>query len=479
MQEISKSLGQNLDARPGEVLLVGFAEKERAMLEAIFGTLPKPPLVEAVNQDLFRTFLDDKALQRKLKEGLPIVPSIVVRRSPDLFERLRALQPNTAVLVGGDSLDLELGPLKSKPRHILKRPVTAGSLLSLLMEAQSRSAEPSQVSESWDKNIPRVTSHQEATPEIIGLLRGLYQSLDLEKAYQGALYGLRKLTKAEAGAVLEHVRGEQGWRVWCHDGLDPEGVTALRAWIRQAGGSISIQEPLLDQNVPIGRFTYLSLYPVPMMDEGLVLVILISESHLGGPSPWIYEDVLRALQNSWIFASIQAKSFADPITGVFNRRFLEIELPRELYRAKRHQRRVSLLFAEADGMADLTKNQGEDAANRILKDMAKRLSHENGCIRNVDLLIKYGTYSFLIILIESDYQSTIKVVAPRVLRVVMEKPFLEAEGLNIALTASVGVANFPMTSWDWKLLLAAGEKALKEGQRAGGNVIVMAKESSA
>jgi diguanylate cyclase (GGDEF)-like protein len=130
-------------------------------------------------------------------------------------------------------------------------------------------------------------------------------------------------------------------------------------------------------------------------------------------------------------------------------------------------------------MADLARNQGEDIVYRVLKETARRLSPDDGCIRNVDLLMKYGAYSFVIVLIESDYQSTLKVVAPRVLRVIREKSFLEGEGMSLSLTASVGIANFPITSWDWKLLLAAGEKALKEAQRAGGNMVVLAKESSA
>jgi diguanylate cyclase (GGDEF)-like protein len=466
------------DASPNKVFLVGFTEKERGTLEALLGSLPKPPAVEVINHNL-PAWLDNKALQQELKGGLTIVPSIVVRRSPEMFERLLALQPDTYVLVGGDPLDLELGPLKNKPCNVLKRPVTAEDLLSLFLEAREHSTESLQAPVVGDRQIPKVHAPQEATPESIDLLRKVYQSLDLKKAYAGALLALITLTKAGGGAVLEQVRGEQGWRMLCHDGIEPEEIHALQAVIRQVEESSRIKEPVLDQMHSIGKFSHLSLYPIPLMDEGLALIALLSEEPSGGSLPWIYADVIPALQNAWIFTSIQDKSFADPVTGVFNRRFLEIELPRELFRAKRHQRRVSILFAEADGMADLARNQGEDIVYRVLKETARRLSPDDGCIRNVDLLMKYGAYSFVIVLIESDYQSTLKVVAPRVLRVIREKSFLEGEGMSLSLTASVGIANFPITSWDWKLLLAAGEKALKEAQRAGGNMVVLAKESSA
>jgi diguanylate cyclase (GGDEF)-like protein len=396
-----------------------------------------------------------------------------------MFERLLALQPDTCVLVGEDPLNLELGPLKNKPRRILKRPVTAENLLSLLLEARGHSAESSQAPVVGDSQFPEVHAPQEATPESIDLLRKVYQPLDLKKAYASALLALSTSAKAGGGAVFEQVRGEQGWRMQCHDGMEPEGIHALQAVIRQIEESGRIQKPVLDQRQPVGKFSHLSLYPIPLMDEGSALIALLFEGPSGGSLPWIYADVISALQNVWIFTSIQDKSFADPVTGVFNKRFLEIELPRELYRAKRHQRRVSILFVEADGMADLARNRAEDVVYRVLKETARRLSPEDGCIRNVDILVKYGTYSFVIVLIESDYQSTLKVVAPRVLRVIREKPFLEGEGMSLSLTASVGLANFPITSWDWKLLLAAGEKALKEAQGAGGNMVVMAKESSA
>jgi diguanylate cyclase (GGDEF)-like protein len=470
--------GQNYAVSPKKVFLVNFADKELGTLQALLGSLSRPPAVEVINHDL-HAWLDDKVLQQKLKEGLPIVPSIAVRRSPETFERLLALQPDTYVLVGEDPLDLELGPLKNKPRHILKRPVTAENLLSLFLEARGHPTESLQAPVVGDRQIPKVHAPQEATPESIDLLRKVYQSLDLKKAYAGAFLALRTLAKAGAGAVFERINGEQGWRMQCHDGMEPEGIHALQAVIRQKGESSRIQEPILDQRESIDKFSYISLYPIPIMDEALVLIALLSECPLEGPVPWIYTDVLRALQNAWIFTSIQDKSFADPVTWVFNRRFLEIELPRELYRAKRHQRRVSILFVEADGMTDIARNQGENILYGVLKETAKRLSPDDGCIRNVDLLVKYGTYSFVIVLIESNYQSTLQVVAPRVLKVIREKPFLEEEGVGLSLTASVGVANFPITSWDWKLLLAAAQKALKEAQRAGGNMVVMAKETSA
>ena len=466
------------DASPSKVFLVEFTEKERKTLEALLGSLPKPPAVEVVNHGL-PAWLDDKAVQQELKGGLPIVPSVVARRSPEMFERLLALQPDTCVLVGGDPLDVELGPLKNKPRRILKRPVTAENIPSLFLEARGHSAWSSQAPVVEGSQFPEVYAPQGATPESIDLLRKVYQSLDLKKAYVSALSALSTLAKAGGGAVFEQVRGEQGWRMQCHDGMEPEGIHALQAAIRQIEESSRIQEPVLDQRQPVGKFSHLSLYPIPLMDEGSALIALLSEGPSGGSLPWIYADLIPALQNAWIFTSIQDKSFADSVTGVFNRRFLEIELPRELYRAKRHQRRVSILFVEADGMANLARNHAEDVVYRVLKETARRLSPDDGCIRNVDLLVKYGTYSFVIVLIESDYQSTLKVVAPRVLRVIREKPFLEGEGMSLSLTASVGIANFPITSWDWRLLLAAGERALKEAQGAGGNMVVMAKESSA
>jgi len=200
------------DTSPNKVFLVGFTEKERGTLKALLGSLPKPPTVEIVNHDL-PAWLDDKALQQELKGGLPIVPSIVVRRSPEMFERLLALQPDTYVLLGGDPLDLELGPLKNKPRHVLKRPVTAENLLSLFLEARGHSTESLQAPVVGDRQIPKVHAPQEATPESIDLLRKVYQSLDLKKAYAGALLALSTLTKSGAGAVLEQVRGEQGWRM--------------------------------------------------------------------------------------------------------------------------------------------------------------------------------------------------------------------------------------------------------------------------
>lgn len=468
------SSAQHSDLR--KLFLIGFGDKETTKIQSLIDS--QGIELVTLNADL-KERLDEKGLTSEMKRGAILVPSVFLRRQPALFERLLKIQPYTVVLVGEDSLEIELGRFAKRVPRTIQRPLTAEKLLSFFkfeLKEQEESRAVVQPKEGPQPSPREAFLQEEGPSDSVEILRSVYESLDMERAYERALKALASIHQAKAGAMLERLKGQERWKIQSLFGmashelepslkvlgsLDPEGF----------------QKPALDQELPGMGFPYVSIYPVAIMDDGFAMALLFSNSPLGPKIAWVYEDVLRALKNARLFSSIQEKSYADPLTGAFNRHFLEIELPSELFSAKRHQRYVSILFVELDSMGEISQRYGEDAVQSILKEAARRLSPDQGCIRNVDLLVKYGTFTFVIVLIESDYQNTLKVVGPRVLRVIREKAFLEKEGMPISLTASVGVANFPVMSWDWRLLLSAGEKALREAQRAGGNMVVLAKES--
>jgi diguanylate cyclase (GGDEF)-like protein len=465
------------DLASKRLFLIGLSNKESGHIQNLIGELSFGIDVVTLNTELKDAL--DEGLALEIKSCAILVPSVLLRKQADLFERLLKVWPYTGVLVGEDPLEIELGRFAHRVRCTIQRPLTAEKLLSLFELEAKEQKEPRalDVPQEGPRHFPGPLPHPEGSmPDSVEILRSVYESLDMEMAYERSLNALISVSQAKAGAMLERLNGQGSWQVrslFAISNHELEPYLKVLSTLSPGG----IQEAKLVQRLTQAGFSYVSMYPISLMDEGLAMALILSDSPLSPKAAWVYMDVLRALKNARLFSSIQEKSYADPLTGVFNRRFLEIELPRELFRAKRHQGRVSILFVEIDSIREIAKKYGEDAVQAILKEAAFRLSPNQGCIRNVDLLVKYGFFSFVIVLIESDYQNTLKVVGPRVLRVIREKQFLENEGVPISLTASVGVANFPVTSWDWRILLSAGEGALKEAQRAGGNTVVLSQES--
>lgn len=468
----SPSSAQGLASR--KLFLIGLSDKEVGLIQNLIGELSIG--IQVVPLSAWPKEALDEGLALEMKTGAILVPSVLLRKQADLFEHILKIQPYVGVLVGEDPLEIELGRFVKRVHRTIQRPITAEKLLNLFEEikpTEQKKPRISDVPQEGPRHFPLSPSSLKEgdLADSVEILRSVYESLDAERAYERSLKALIDTSQAKAGAMLERSNEQERWQVRSLLAIRPQDLEPYLK-VLDALGPDGLKEPTLDQRIQGASFPYASTYPVPLMDERLAMALLLSDSPLGPGIAWVYTDVLRALKNASLFGSIQEKSYADPLTGVFNRRFLEIELPRELFRAKRHQRRVSILLVEIDSIGEISKKYGEDAVLSILKEAACRLSPNQGCIRNVDLLVKYGPLSFVIVLIESDYQNTLKVVAPRVLRVIREKPFLG----KVSLTASIGIANFPVTSWDWRFLLSAAERALKEAQRAGGNTVVLANE---
>lgn len=131
---------------------------------------------------------------------------------------------------------------------------------------------------------------------------------------------------------------------------------------------------------------------------------------------------------------IRLLSITDPLTGCFNRGYLNERLPPELGRAQRYNHPLAVLIADIDHFKHVNDTYGHQIGDRVLKCCA-------ACIRNqlrqdVDWVVRYGGEEFLIILPETGWEG-LRSVAERV-RQAIEKLAIEAGDITIQITASFG-----------------------------------------
>lgn len=146
-------------------------------------------------------------------------------------------------------------------------------------------------------------------------------------------------------------------------------------------------------------------------------------------------DLERSLKRS--LEEIRALSLKDPLTGAFNRRYLDDRLPQEIKRAYRFERPLSILMMDIDHFKTVNDTYGHYAGDLVLKAATDALT---GNIRGeVDWVARYGGEEFLIVLPETPTEGMM-VVAER-LRKIIAALRIEHEGREIAITASFGAAN--------------------------------------
>ncbi len=155
----------------------------------------------------------------------------------------------------------------------------------------------------------------------------------------------------------------------------------------------------------------------------------------------------------------------DGLTGLYNRRHFDAELPKELSRSQREGKPLSLLMVDLDHFKKINDTYGHPAGDLVLKEAAHRMQAE---LRDIDLLCRYGGEEFTVILPGCPPGEAVA-VAERIRRSVECLPWGGASVLPAPVTVSVGVASFPRPFGSLLTLLKGADDALYQAKDRGRN----------
>lgn len=145
----------------------------------------------------------------------------------------------------------------------------------------------------------------------------------------------------------------------------------------------------------------------------------------------------------------------DLLTGLPNRRLFLDRLEQEVKHAKRRDSSLAVLFMDLDGFKPVNDTLGHDAGDRLLSEVAKRLT---GCVREEDTFARIGGDEFTVMLTGAKLHSDVKLVAQTIIDE-LAKPFLIAQQ-SVQIAVSIGVAFYPQDASSPSALLHAADQAM-------------------
>jgi diguanylate cyclase (GGDEF)-like protein len=284
------------------------------------------------------------------------------------------------------------------------------------------------------------------------------------------------------------------WAVVCADisgqlsvladrGLTPEmgpAVYAIATWVMNRGEEFVAADLARDSRVAAASIGAVIAFPLSCRGRRVGALVALDRAP-SGREPQLAPAMLRAvrvllepasvaLDNAQLLKRAEALSVTDDLTRLYNSRYLNLVLRRETKRASRNGRPLSLLFIDLDGFKGINDTHGHLFGSRALVEAAAVIRQS---ARETDVVARFGGDEFALVLPDTGSEGAFA-VGERIRERICAHRFLAGDGLDIHLTASVGVATLPDVAASAEELVQAADKAMYQVKDSGKNGIVAA-----
>jgi diguanylate cyclase (GGDEF)-like protein len=285
------------------------------------------------------------------------------------------------------------------------------------------------------------------------------------------------LVSSDGGGQLS-VLAERG----LESGMGP-AVYAIAGWVMQRGEEFVSADLRKDGRIRDDAIATVVAFPLTCRGRRIGALIGLDQKP-SSREPRLSPAVLQALRvllepagvaldNSILLKRAQALSVTDDLTSLYNSRYLNQVLRRETKRASRNGRPLSLLFIDLDGFKAVNDTHGHLCGSRALVEAAAVI---RGSARETDVVARFGGDEFALVLPDTGADGAYA-VGERIRERIAAHQFLAADGLNLRLTASVGVATLPDAANSSEDLMHAADAAMYLVKDSGKNGIQAAASS--
>jgi len=164
---------------------------------------------------------------------------------------------------------------------------------------------------------------------------------------------------------------------------------------------------------------------------------------------------------------LSEQAIRDPLTGLFNRRYLKDTLEREIARAKRENLPIGIMIMDIDEFKNVNDLYGHNAGDKMLQEMGELLKTN---IRTEDIVCRYGGEEFVIVMPGASLGVAYE--RAELIRQKFEQMWVPYEGELLHATISLGVAAFPIHGTDGEDALIRADRALYQAKQAGRNRVI-------
>jgi diguanylate cyclase (GGDEF)-like protein len=182
------------------------------------------------------------------------------------------------------------------------------------------------------------------------------------------------------------------------------------------------------------------------------------------------DQLSLALVNIELRERLQNMAIKDPLTELYNRRFLDEALSRELLIAERKKTKVCVAMVDIDHFKKVNDTHGHPAGDVILKQVGRHLAN---AVRRSDIVCRYGGEEMLLVMPDCELDEGVRKASA--IRESIKSMVLRSDGVELpSITVSIGVAIYPDNAQDRIELVSAADQALYKAKKSGRDRVVVA-----
>lgn len=164
---------------------------------------------------------------------------------------------------------------------------------------------------------------------------------------------------------------------------------------------------------------------------------------------------------------VRDMAFTDCVTGLANRNLFTDRLDQLILDSSHYSRQFALLFIDLDGFKKVNDTYGHQVGDKLLAMSGERITES---FRDSDVVARFGGDEFLVIMKNTSEEKAVSQVCNKLLKKLAAPHFID--DLELAVTASIGVANYPQHATLGTQLIRLADKAMYEAKKAGRNGFV-------
>jgi diguanylate cyclase (GGDEF)-like protein len=305
---------------------------------------------------------------------------------------------------------------------------------------------------------------------LIEMIRAVNSSLDPERVADAMVSRVSKWVPASGWTVLvsdDTARPRTILSRALTESLEA-GAQAVGHWVLRTGGLFYAADISADRRLRRDLEVAAAAIAFPLDCRGRTVGALVGidrvpasrEPRLTTASLAVLRAALEpgaiALDNALRMQRAEALSVTDDLTQLYNSRYLSQVLRRETKRASRSGRPLSLLFIDLDGFKSINDTHGHLYGSSALVEAAAVIRVS---ARETDVVARFGGDEFALVLPDTGSDGALA-VGERIRERIAAHGFLNAEGLDIKLTVSVGVATLPEAASTSEQLIQAADEAM-------------------